>query len=306
MLHYLRDFLLRQDADAKASALAGKLREVLKEIEPEEIFRALGRWLQESGRDREALAYLANALRPRIAAEETRTQIRKVLEQYKKERTEDNAFSSFLAGLAEATGIVDFEEASAIVQKQLLVMIDEVSENGSPLQENVLALIYEQAAALNDDASFRDMTHVLKDSIVSELPLETVTADALASLRERVAADKARRVDPLEEHLPMLHSRLEELLQGEYDRALALIETDEELRHTVGHFLYDIIARSMLHAQALVGVIVERVLSRLTDEQLNHLVYDKVELDLLWIRMNGSIVGAGIGLVLYLFLLFVR
>ena len=37
----------------------------------------------------------------------------------------------------------------------------------------------------------------------------------------------------------------------------------------------------------------------LTDEQLNHLVYDKVEPDLLWIRMNGSIVGAGIGLVLY-------
>jgi uncharacterized membrane-anchored protein YjiN (DUF445 family) len=29
------------------------------------------------------------------------------------------------------------------------------------------------------------------------------------------------------------------------------------------------------------------------------LVYDKVEPDLLWIRMNGSIVGAGIGLLLY-------
>ena len=50
------------------------------------------------------------------------------------------------------------------------------------------------------------------------------------------------------------------------------------------------------------GVIVTDVLSRLTDEQLNHLVYDKVEPDLLWIRMNGSIVGAGIGLVLFLIL----
>ena len=101
----------------------------------------------------------------------------------------------------------------------------------------------------------------------------------------------------------MLHSRLAEILEAEYDRAIALMETDEELRHTVGHFLYDLIARSALHAQTLVGVIVESVLGRLTDEQLNHLVYDKVEPDLLWIRMNGSIVGAGIGLVMYLLLL---
>ena len=67
----------------------------------------------------------------------------------------------------------------------------------------------------------------------------------------------------------------------------------------MGQFIYDLIARTALHAQTLVGVIVTNVLSRLTDEQLNHLVYDKVEPDLLWIRMNGSIVGAGIGLVLY-------
>ena len=69
------------------------------------------------------------------------------------------------------------------------------------------------------------------------------------------------------------------------------------------HFLYDMLARSALHAQTLVGIIVQDVLSRLTDEQLNRLVYDKVEPDLLWIRMNGSIVGAGIGLLLYLLLL---
>ena len=66
--------------------------------------------------------------------------------------------------------------------------------------------------------------------------------------------------------------------------------------------LYDLIARSALHAQTLVGVVVESVLARLTDEQLNHLVYDKVEPDLLWIRMNGSIVGSGIGLVIFILL----
>ena len=302
MLHYMRDFLLRQDAQAQAEAIAAQVREVVGDIEPEAFFAGIGRWLQESGRDHAALARLAAQLRPRIEADETRTAIFHMLEAYEKERA-GGTLGLFMAGLAEALGLVDLEEAAAIIQRQLLAMADELGEEGSPLQEKVLELIYEQAAVLNSDAEFHLMMHKLKDSIEGELPIEDVALSAIEHLREHFAADQARAVDPLEEHLPMLHSRLAEILEAEYDRAIALMETDEELRHTVGHFLYDLIARSALHAQTLVGVIVESVLGRLTDEQLNHLVYDKVEPDLLWIRMNGSIVGAGIGLVMYLLLL---
>ena len=46
--------------------------------------------------------------------------------------------------------------------------------------------------------------------------------------------------------------------------------------------------------------IVREVLGNMTDEKLNAIVYEKVEPDLLWIRMNGSIVGAAVGLVLFL------
>ena len=46
--------------------------------------------------------------------------------------------------------------------------------------------------------------------------------------------------------------------------------------------------------------MVREVMERLTDEQLNHIVYSKIEPDLLWIRMNGSVVGALIGCVLFM------
>ena len=123
---------------------------------------------------------------------------------------------------------------------------------------------------------------------------------AAAHMREHLDADAARQVDAVEEHLPLLRSRLATIIEEEYDRGLQLLQQDDELRHIVGRFLYDLIARSALHAQTLVGVVVESVLERLTDEQLNHLVYDKVEPDLLWIRMNGSIVGSGIGLLIFI------
>ena len=166
----------------------------------------------------------------------------------------------------------------------------------------ILNLFYEKAVELNKEPQFHQLTHELKDSLLRDLPLESAVENMFDQLRIHFLEDKARDVDPLAEHLPALRSRLEELISEEYQRTLRLIEQDEELNHAVGSFLYDVIARTALHAQTLVGVIVTDVLSRLTDEQLNHLVYDKVEPDLLWIRMNGSIVGAGIGLVLFLIL----
>ena len=103
-----------------------------------------------------------------------------------------------------------------------------------------------------------------------------------------------------DEKHPAVQSWLRQIFVSEYDRGLKLLKTDEVLRKNVEKFLYDLIARSALHAQTLVGVIVTNVLNRLTDEQMNHMIYDKVEPDLLWIRMNGSIVGSAIGIMIFL------
>lgn len=195
--------------------------------------------------------------------------------------------------------LVNLEDAAKLMQKQLVAMLTELGSRDSELQQDMLALFYEKTALLNAEPEFHQLVHELRDNLVAELPIEEVVNRAAAHMREHFEADAARQVDAVEEHLPVLRSRLAEILEAEYDRGLHLMQEDDELRRVVGHFLYDLIARSALHAQTLVGVIVRSVLSRLTDEQLNHLVYDKVEPDLLWIRMNGSIVGAGIGLVLY-------
>lgn len=300
MLHYLRVFLMRQSSDRQGVFLAEKVRASLEEIEPEQFFAACGRWLRESGRDREGLAFLARALSRRAAAPETREGLERMLENYEKEKAK-GTLGLLMLSLGEALDLVNTEEASELMQKRLVAMADELGTPGSPLQERVLALFYEQAGVLNADKDCHLLVHGLKDALLADLPLDDVIARALREMRAHFTtapADASR--------LPVLQSRLIDILSQEYDRMLSLLQTDETLRHTVGHFLYDLIARSALHAQTLVGVIVRDVLSRLTDEQLNRLVYDKVEPDLLWIRMNGSIVGAGIGLLMYLLLLLAR
>lgn len=302
LVHYARDFLLQQDVRAQAKGIADRFRGTLAALEPEPFFAMWGGWLRQTGKDKEFLSRVAVYLRGRAATEETCSALAAMFERYGEEKVQDNSLGAFLMGLAKAVDLVNYEEAAKLVQQQILVMLDDLAAKDSKLQQEMLALFYEKAAELNQEPSFHELVHELKDRLVTDLPLEEAVFRTLDHLHRHFAEDKARHVDPLTEHMPALRTRLEEILRGEYRRMLQLVESDALLRRAVGHFLYDLIARTALHAQTLVGVIVTNVLSRLTDEQLNHLVYDKVEPDLLWIRMNGSIVGAGIGLVLFIFI----
>ena len=302
LVDYVRDFLIQQNTEKQAEILAAKVRESLARIEPEDFFALWGGWLRQTGKDKDFVMRVAGYWHQQVQGETARKQIQQLLEAYEEEKVGENAFARLMAGFAQAIDLINYEEAAELIQQQLLAMLQELGTRDSKLQQDILALFYEKAVVLNQDPQFHQLTHELKDSLLKDLPLESAIRQMLGHLQQHFLEDKAREVDPLAEHMPALHSRLEELVGEEYERTLQLLEKDEKLRNTLGGFLYDVIARTALHAQALIGVIVRDVLLRLTDEQLNHLVYDKVEPDLLWIRMNGSIVGAGIGLIMFVLL----
>ncbi|WP_295157354.1 DUF445 family protein [Selenomonas sp. AE3005] len=302
MVDYVRDFLLHQNTEQQARVLAEKVRESLARVEPEDFFAMWGGWLRKTGKDKEFVMRVASYWQQQAQGDEARKQIQQMLEAYEEEKIGENPLARLMAGFAQAIDLINYEEAAALIQQQLLVMLQELGTRDSQLQQDILHLFYEKAEVLNQDAQFHQLTHELKDSLLRDLPVESAILQMLAHLQQHFLEDKAREVDPLAEHMPALRSRLEELIGEEYERTLRLLERDENLRAILGSFLYDVIARTALHAQALIGVIVRDVLLRLTDEQLNHLVYDKVEPDLLWIRMNGSIVGAGIGLIMFVLL----
>lgn len=292
LMGYVRDFLLQQDRREQADLLAERMRKALLAASPEEFFLRLGNWMKESGRDKEFLSHVARYVRGHLAKPETRRAILAMLEEYERECTK-STWELLLAGIAEALDFVNLEEAAGIMQQQLLRLVDDLAEEDSPLQKEMLALFYEKAAELGRDREFRGLILEMKAEIVRELPLSEAIRRTMSSI-----GDSFGKETPMTQ-LPAIRSRLMDIFSDEYERCLEMVRTDDRLRYTIEHFLYDIILRSALHAQGMVGDVVRDVLRRLTDEQLNHLVYDKVEPDLLWIRMNGSIVGAGIGLVLF-------
>ena len=298
LLGYVRDFLMQRNRREQADVLAEKIRESFLGASPEEVFAQFGRWMRESGRDREILHHVALYVRAWLEKPETRRSLLGILEQYERECTK-STWELLMAGIAEALDFVNLEEAAGLMQQQLLRLVDELAQVGSPLQEEMLELFYEKAGELKNDREFTGLIAGVKEELVRELPL----AEAVSRTMDSIGKGVGTETMPMEMgNLPALRGRLMDLLCEEYVRCLGMVHTDAHLRYVIEHFLYDIVVRSALHAQNMVGDIVREVLRRLTDEQLNHLVYDKVEPDLLWIRMNGSIVGSGIGLVLFVLL----
>ena len=198
------------------------------------------------------------------------------------------------------TNTVNLDEGAELIQRHTCHVLSELGRAHSPLQENAIALLHDCLSDLRQDGELLQVVRELQERLAGELPIDETLTRIFHGLRKHFQMDLKREVDPIAEHMPAFYTHLQTILHLEYQHMLFLVEERSELQKIITKVLYDLIARSALHAQTLVGVIVGNVLSRLTDEELNHLIYDKVEQDLLWIRVNGSLVGGCIGLLLFL------
>ena len=134
----------------------------------------------------------------------------------------------------------------------------------------------------------------LRGELLRAIPLEDMIEKGLAGIVGTLRSDLPTATEP------ELHVTTDEMVEREISRWLSLLQTDESIGATLDALVEDTVRRSALQAQIMSAAIVREVLGNMTDEKLNAIVYEKVEPDLLWIRMNGSIVGAAVGLILFL------
>ena len=295
LLHFFRVSFLRRNQKA-VSYLSSRLKSLFLQEDPSELMRRFDLLFRANEWDQKALSRIALLLARETSTEETRLSIRESLAELEREKIGDG----FLSRLLAMTNTVNLDEGAELIQRHTCHVLSELGRAHSPLQENAIALLHDCLSDLRQDGELLHVVRELQERLAGELPIDETLTRIFHGLRKHFQMDLKREVDPIAEHMPAFYTHLQTILHLEYQHMLFLVEERSELQKIITKVLYDLIARSALHAQTLVGVIVGNVLSRLTDEELNHLIYDKVEQDLLWIRVNGSLVGGCIGLLLFL------
>ena len=264
---------------SKADVLAGEIYEKIQKYPADSLIEELGRSLEDSPRAQAALMEAACRLYSRAESNEFKSYVIAELEAFKEKKLSGRV-AMMMAGMAQSMNILNIPEAAGLVQRHILQLLEELMVAGSDRQRIVLAAFADSLKIFKENLEIKQELEALKKNLLSERTIRMCIA-SLSIQENRVDED----------------TRL--LIRQAIAHWAALLSESEPLKLEVSRLCYDVAARGLLQAQDMLGNIVQEVLATMTDKQVNSLVYDKVETDLLWIRMNGSIVGASIGLCIF-------
>jgi uncharacterized membrane-anchored protein YjiN (DUF445 family) len=198
-------------------------------------------------------------------------------------------WKSLTYSVAEWSGGIDLEDASAVLQDQASRFAEEQLSEKSQLQEVIRDALEELERRLRDDPEFVDRVQAFLRQAADSGLLASAVGPFLTALQ----AEGLRAIEA--EDAPAL-AWIQAQLEAWVDR----LARDPEARARVNAW-----CRRMAHLlvekhHSLIGAMVEDRLSRFSDENLVNMIQAKVGEDLNWIRINGSLVGGFVGVLIYL------
>ena len=295
LLNVIKKYISSLKKETLAKIIAKKIRREFADVPVKNVIDEIGNWIKKNDKDKEVFVALIKKIRTEAAKSETRTKLQNILEEFAQEKTKSAGFFSIMmAGLAQMLDFVNFEEAAEIMHTQLLKFLDEL-EKDSPLQRKTINECRLKISELTETKEFRDTAERLQIDLVSILPLEKSIENALVNLEKQILSADFEKISDKKN----LGGVLIKILSDEYKKLVENFKSDGEIKNAVEKFIYELTARTALYAQPMIGSIAKSALEQMTEEQLNSMVYDKAEKDFIWIRMNGSIVGSIVGVVIF-------
>jgi uncharacterized membrane-anchored protein YjiN (DUF445 family) len=294
MIEFIEQSLEKIDAEKIALKLEQEVKGSLQKIPLENLSKKMWQWVIDHRKEEQLFNYLLGELKILLEGESAKEKISDYIERYVEQQSKNLLFA-LVAFAAQKTDIINYEEAAEVVNEQLLKLVDSLKEEDNPLRQWLFEKIKDSMDELLVDDTWQNMLQVWQTGIIENLSLQA----ELARFIERMVESCKRCSSSEVESNAIIQSPIAKFVVDELDRGLAVLKNDAEVNQEVEAYLYDLVGRIVLQAQALIGVIVNEVMKELSDEELNELIYSKVDQDLTWIRMNGSIVGALLGFLIF-------
>lgn len=224
-----------------------------------------------------------------FAGEEGKAKVALFIENYQKQY--EKGFGSMMLSIALATNALDPEELTEVIHRRLELLINEYSVENSEQYNQLIDLYNTLINNVQEDEAWIDNLNDLRAYFIEKGALKRVLNNILYNVRESLLSDVKEK--------NKMYLAIEQVFSAELSRCIEKLNTNNDFKSKINRFVLDVVHRSALKGEDLILELARKFLEGLTDEQLNELVYDKVETDMIWIRLNGSIVGGFIGFIAY-------
>lgn len=159
--------------------------------------------------------------------------------------------------------------------------------SGEDKLEDILSLVLEH---LLNTEEFATTWHSLVQALAQSPQIEATVAEILQKIQAKIIL--WNKDDEL----------IVELEQCTMEMAQALansLKQSTPFRQAIARLCNDLAQRSALIGENVILDSIREYMAGLSDEDLENIIYPKVERDLIWIRFNGSILGSFIGMLIY-------
>jgi len=213
-------------------------------------------------------------------------------EAHKKKRK--GFWSDFLISMSEATDVVNYHELAQAIVQEAYAMLENWKRPNSPERTAWLRQWVDPIRNIEDNREVCNALDEAWERWIREQDWESVIENHLCPY--------------VEELLLVGDENGETPAQVLVNIALELWTVygqSEDLRNRIEVTLHDIGIYVLEQGYDLIETIIRQVLGGLSTEKFIYFIESKVEDDLSWIRINGAIVGAVAGLLVWTFLEYV-
>ena len=213
-------------------------------------------------------------------------------EAHKKKRK--GFWSDFLISMSEATDVVNYQEMAEAIVQEAYAMLESWKRPNSPERTAWLRQWVEPIRNIEENHEVCDALNEAWERWIREQDWESVIENHFCPYIEELLLVGDVNGEPPAQVL--VNIALE--LWNVYGQSDDLRNRIEKTLHDIGDYVLE-------QGYDLIETIIRQVLGGLSTDKFIYFIESKVEDDLSWIRINGAIVGAVAGLLVWTFLEYV-
>ena len=293
ILTYLESRLEALDMEELARRLDAIVEvEIRNKLAAPYLSQATIAWMNSEKGETKIEALLTQAI-AKVEAGAINAKIKSYLDEYMEEKSQ-GLLSMMMMLMAKQSNVLNVDEITETVQIQLIRNLAAMRDDRNhPMRRSLLDELKRMIQRLPEDREWCQQVEAFKMDVFQRLDSKRLLQDLAVKM-----LDGLKRPQNIEGGI-VRQSPLVEIITANTNQMIQALKNDIAAKQALESYLQEAAARALLEGRNMMAIIIREVLQGLTKTEFNRLIQDKVEQDLIWIRMNGCIVGAAIGLIIF-------
>ncbi|MDQ6418531.1 DUF445 domain-containing protein [Paenibacillus sp. LHD-117] len=285
------DLLGKVNAEELASGIQSFVSERAGTIQIADLIADVADWSVKNSYDERVITFFAEQF-ARLAGS---TQFRELIEKFAATAIRSYEGDKFRRRLVDFTAGLNAHAISVRVQEWIVRFLEQFRQEDHPQRDMLRGKIAEFVTRLREDEELRLKVEEGKQKLLSaaegNLRFDEFLASRLDSLRNKLLGQDIREEQTETPPVKWLHDQI--------DKAIQRFAGDRELQSSIDGMIKKSLLSWIEQKHAMIGLMVKEKLSAFSEVDLIELVKDKAGKDLQYIRLNGMIVGACVGILLF-------